>query len=58
MEVQFKVGGRLVGERTRKPVMSKCLFADVCSCRENRVLAANILYKVAGELGLTQVSLR
>ena len=53
MEVKFKVGGRLVGERTRRPVMSKCLFVDVHSCRENRVLAANILYKVDGKLGLT-----
>ena len=47
VEVQFKLGGKLVGERTRRPssfVMSECLFTDddalVCSCRENMVLAA------------------
>ena len=45
--MQFKLGGKLVGERTRRPssfVMSECLFTDdaalVCSCRENMVLAA------------------
>ena len=60
VEVQFKLGGKLVGERTRRPssfVMSKCLFADdaalVCSCRENMVLAARMSDKVAGESGLT-----
>ena len=48
VEVQFKLGGRLVGERTRRPnsfVLSECLFADaaalVCSCREDMVLAAS-----------------
>ena len=31
VEVQFKLGGRLVGERTKRPssfVLSECLFAD------------------------------
>ena len=60
VEVQFKLGGKLVGERTRRPssfVMSKCLFVDdaalVCSCWENMVLAARMFDKVAGESGLT-----
>ena len=49
VEVQFKLGGRLVGEGTRRPnsfVLSECLFADaaalVYSCREDMVLAASI----------------
>ena len=60
VEVQFKLGGKLVGERTRRPssfVMSKCLFTDdvalVCSCRENMVLAAQMFDKVAGDSDLT-----
>ena len=60
MEVQFKLGGRLVGERTKRPssfVLSECLFADdaalVCSCREDVVLAARIFDEVATENGLT-----
>ena len=60
VEVQFKLGGKLVGERTKRPssfVMSECLFVDdaalVCSCRENMVLAARMFDKVAGESGLT-----
>jgi len=59
VEVQFKVGGRLVEERTRRPnsvVLSERFFADdaavVCSCREDMVLAARMLVKVASELGL------
>ena len=39
VEVQFRLGGKLVRERTRRPssfVLSECLFADddalVCSC--------------------------
>ena len=60
VEVQFKLGGRLVGERTKRPssfVLSECLFADdaalVCSCREDVVLAARIFDEVATENGLT-----
>ena len=60
MEVQFKMGGKLIGERTRKPssfVLSEFLFADdaalVCSCRENMVLAARIFDEVATGNGLT-----
>ena len=56
MEAQFKLGGRLVGERTRRLnsfVLSECLFADdavlVCSCREDMVLAASTF---ATEYGL------
>ena len=44
VEVQFKLGGRLVGERTRRPnsfVLSKCLFADdaalVCCAPVERI---------------------
>ena len=60
VEVQFKLGGRLVGERTKRPssfVLSEYLFADdaalVCSCREDVVLAARIFDEVATENGLT-----
>ena len=60
VEVQFKLGGRLVGERTRRPssfVLSECLFADdaalMCSCSEDMVLAARMFDEVASELGLT-----
>ena len=60
VEVQFKLGGRLVGERTKRPssfVLSGCLFADdaalVCSCIEDVVLAARIFDEVATENGLT-----
>ena len=60
VEVQFKLGGRLVGERTKIPnsfVLSECLFADntalVCSCREDVVLAARIFDEIATENGLT-----
>ena len=60
VKVQFKLGGRLVGERTRRPnsfVLSKCLFVDdaalVCSCREDMVLAASMFDEVATEYGLT-----
>ena len=58
-EVQFKVGGKLVGERTRPSsfVLSECLFADdaalVCSCRANMVLAARTFDAVATEHNLT-----
>ena len=55
--MQFKLGGRLIGERTRRPssfVFSECLFVDdaalVCSCRENMVLAARIFNEVAKDL--------
>ena len=60
VKVQFKLGGKLVGKRTRRPssfVMSEYVFADdtalVCSCRENMILAARMFDKVAGESGLT-----
>ena len=58
--MQFKMGGKLIGERTRRPssfVLSESLFADdatlVCSIRENMVLAVRIFDKVATEHGLT-----
>ena len=60
VEVQFKLGGRLIGERTKRPssfVLSEYLFADdaalVCSCREDVVLTARIFDEVATENGLT-----
>ena len=60
VEVQLKLGGRLVGERTKRPssfALSECLFADdaalVCSCRGDVVLAARIFDEVATENGLT-----
>ena len=58
--MQFKMGGKLIGERTRKPnsfALSECLFAGdaalMCSCREHMVLAARIFDEVATENGLT-----
>ena len=60
VEVQFKLGERLVGKRTRRPnsfVLSECLFADdaalVYFCREDMVLAASTFDEVATEYGLT-----
>ena len=60
VEVQFKMGGKLIGERTRRPcsfVLSECLFANdaalVCSFKANMVLAVRIFDKVATEYGLT-----
>jgi len=60
VEVQFTLGQRLVGERTRRLdsfVPSECLLADdavlVCSCREDVILAARMFDKVATEFGLT-----
>ena len=50
--VEFKVGGKLVGERTRRPssfVLSECLFADdaalVCSHTASMVLTARTFDK-------------
>ena len=60
VEVQFKLGGRLVGERSRRPdsfVPSECLFGDdaalVCSSRDEMILVARMFDKVATEFGLT-----
>ena len=60
VEVQFKLGRRLVGERTRRPnifVRSECLFADntalVCSSSENMVLAARTFDEVAVKYSFT-----
>ena len=51
--MQLKLGGKLVGERSRRPrsfMLSKCLFADdaalVCSCRVDMVLAARMFDEV------------
>jgi len=53
--VQFKLGGKLVGERTR--ILSECLFADdtalMCSSREDMVLAGEVFNEVISEYGLT-----
>ena len=61
MEMHFKLGGKLVRERTRRLssfVLSQCLFADnadlVCSCREDVVLAARTFDEVVTEYDLTQ----
>ena len=60
VEVQYQIGGKLVGERTRRPLsftMSECLFADdaalVCSSREDMFVAAKILEEVSAGWGLT-----
>ena len=60
IEVQYKMGGKLVGERTRRPssfVISECLFADdaalICSSRADMDVAARIFEGVTAEFGLT-----
>ena len=60
MKVQFKLGGKLIGERTKRPnsfVLFECLFTDdavlVCSCGEDMVLAARTFDEIATKYGLT-----
>ena len=60
VEVQYQIGGKLVGERTRRPLsftVSECLFADdaalVCSSREDMFVAAKIFEEVSTGWGLT-----
>ena len=59
IEVQFKLSGKLIKERTRSPssfVFSECLFADdaalVCSCWKSMTLAARIFNEVARSFGV------
>ena len=59
-EVLYKVGGKLVGERTRRSslfVITECLFTDdaalICSSRADMVIAARIFEEVTAEFGLT-----
>ena len=56
----WSCGGKLVGERTRRPLsftVSKCLFADdaalICSSREDMFVAAKIFEEVSAGWGLT-----
>jgi len=49
IKVLYKIGGKLVGERTRKPSsfeLSECLFADgaalICTSRLDMVIAGRI----------------
>ena len=58
--MQYKIGGKLVGERTRRPLsftVSECSFADdvalVCSSREDIFVAAKIFEEVSAGWGLT-----
>ena len=60
MEVLYKYGGKLVGERTRRPLkttVTELQFADdaaiVGSSREEIERAARTLDEVASEWGLT-----
>ena len=60
--MQYRIGGKLVGERTRRPlsfIVSECLFADdaalVCSSREDMFVAANIFEEVSEGWGLTLI---
>ena len=62
VEVQYQIGEKLVGERTRRPLsftVSECLFADdaalVCSSREDMVVAAMIFDEVSAGWGLTLI---
>ena len=57
--MQYRIGGKLVGERTRRPLsftVSECLFADdaalVYSSRENMFVAAKIFEEVSTGWGL------
>ena len=59
-EVQYQIGGKLVGERTRRPLsftVSECLFADdaalICSSREHMDEAAKVFDEVSAGWGLT-----
>ena len=59
-EVHYKCGGKLVGERTRRPLkttVTELQFADdaalVCSSREGVERSARALDQVASEWGLT-----
>ena len=59
-EVHYKCGGKLVGERTRRPLkttVTELQFADdaalVCSSREGVERSARVLDQVASEWGLT-----
>ena len=58
--MQYQNGGKLVGERIRRPLtftVSECLFADdaalVCSSREDMFVAAKIFEEVPAGWGLT-----
>ena len=60
IEVQYRIGGKLVGERTRRPLsftVSECLFADdaalICSSREHMDVAAKVFEEVSAGWGLT-----
>ena len=60
IKVLYKIGGKLVGERTRRPssfVISECLFADdaalICSSRADMDVAARIFEEVTAEFGQT-----
>ena len=60
IEVLYKIGGKLVGERIRRSssfVISECLFADdaalICSSRADMAVAARIFEEVVAEFGLT-----
>ena len=59
IEVLYKVGGKLVEERTRRPpsfVKTECLFVDdaalICSSRADMVIAARKFEEVTAEFGL------
>ena len=60
VDILYKLGGKLVGERTRKPettILTEFLFADdaaaVCSTREEVEKAARILDETTRDWGLT-----
>ena len=60
IEVLYKIGGKLVGERTRRPSLvqlNECLFADdaalICTSRSDMFIAAKVFEEVTKEFGLT-----
>ena len=60
IEVLYKIGGKLVGECTRRPSLvqlNECLFADdtalICTSRSNMFIAAKAFEEVTKEFGLT-----
>ena len=60
VEILYKCGGKLVGERTRRPettILTEFLFADdaaaICTNRSDIEKAARILDEVTSEWGLT-----
>ena len=55
--MQYRIDGKLVGERTRRPssfMVSECLFAVlICSSRKDMAMAATTFDEVSAGWGLS-----